>query len=48
LGLDSELKHGPSGSFEVQVDGKTVAKKTSHVFPSEQEILEAVSKVVRA
>lgn len=45
--MDSELKHGPSGSFEVQVDGKTVVKKVSQAFPTEEEILGAVSKVVQ-
>lgn len=42
--LDSELKHGPSGSFEVSVNGKTVVKKQSLAFPTEQEIVNAVAR----
>jgi selenoprotein W-related protein len=37
---------GPSGSFIVEVDGKPVVKKESLGFPTEQEIVEAVAKVV--
>lgn len=37
---------GPSGSFIVEVDGNPVVKKESVAFPTEQEIVEAVSKVV--
>ncbi len=44
LGLDSELKLGPSGSFEVAVDGRTVVKKQSLAFPTEQEVVDAVSR----
>jgi selenoprotein W-related protein len=42
--LDSEFKHGPSGSFEVAVNGKTVVKKQWLSFPTEKEIVEAVAK----
>jgi selenoprotein W-related protein len=45
--LDSELKTGPSGSFEITVNGKTVVKKQSLAFPTEQEIMEAVSRELR-
>lgn len=44
LNLDAELKVGPSGSFEIAVDGKTVLKKESLAFPTEQQIVDAVSK----
>lgn len=37
---------GPSGSFIVEVDGTPVVKKESFAFPTEQQIVEAVSKVV--
>ncbi|QRK13510.1 hypothetical protein JQX13_08110 [Archangium violaceum] len=46
LNLDAELKVGPSGSFIVEVDGRPVVKKESLAFPTEQQILEAVSKAV--
>ena len=42
LGLDSELKVGPSGSFQVLVEGQVVAEKRMTGFPSESEIVEAV------
>jgi selenoprotein W-related protein len=44
LQLDSELKVGPSGSFEIAVDGKTVWKKESMAFPTDQQVVEAVAK----
>jgi selenoprotein W-related protein len=44
--LDSELKPGPSGSFEIAVNGKTVVKKQSLLFPTEKEIVEAVSREI--
>jgi selenoprotein W-related protein len=40
------LKVGPSGSFIVEVDGQQVVRKDSFAFPTEQQIVEAVSKVV--
>ena len=46
LNLDSELKVGPSGSFIVEVDGQPVVKKESLDFPTEEQILDAVSKVL--
>jgi selenoprotein W-related protein len=46
LNLDAELKPGPPGSFIVEVDGRTVVKKDSLAFPTEQQIVEAVSKVL--
>jgi hypothetical protein len=44
LQLDSELTIGPSGCFEVAVNGKVVAWKASFSFPTEKEIIEAVSR----
>jgi selenoprotein W-related protein len=44
LQLDSELKPGPSGCFDVVVNGKTVVKKESFAFPTEKEIVDAVSR----
>ncbi len=38
------MKYGPSGSFEVSVNGKTVVKKQTLAFPTEQEIVDAVSR----
>ncbi len=42
----AELKTGPSGSYEVAVDGKVVIKKQTLAFPTEQEIVDAVTKAV--
>jgi selenoprotein W-related protein len=46
LELDAELKVGPSGSFEIAVDGKTVLKKESLGFPTEKEVVDAVAKAL--
>jgi selenoprotein W-related protein len=42
LGVDTELRIGPTGSFIVQVDGNTVAQKNARGFPTEDEIVKAV------
>jgi hypothetical protein len=42
--VDSELKVGHSGIFEVAVNGKAVVKKETFAFPTEKEIVEAVSR----
>jgi len=42
--VDTELKHGPSGSFEVSVNGKVVSQRGLLGFPSEGQIVEAVRK----
>jgi selenoprotein W-related protein len=42
--LDTELKTGPSGSFDIAVNGKTVLKKETFAFPTEREIVDAVSR----
>jgi len=44
LELDTELKPGPSGSFDIAVNGKTVLKKETVAFPTEKEIVDAVSR----
>ena len=46
LDVDAEMVTGPSGSFEVAVDGRTVIRKASLAFPTEQEIVDAVAKVL--
>jgi hypothetical protein len=43
LELDAQLEHGPSGSFEVSVDGKAVAGRSRSGFPTEDEIVNAVA-----
>jgi selenoprotein W-related protein len=42
LGVDTELRVGPTGSFIVQVGGDTVAQKNALGFPTEDEIVKAV------
>jgi hypothetical protein len=42
LGLEAELKVGPSGSFQVVFDGQVVAEKSLRGFPAESEIVAAV------
>jgi hypothetical protein len=42
LGVDTQLRVGPTGSFIVQVDGDTVAQKNALGFPTEDEIVKAV------
>ena len=42
--MEPELKVGSSGIFEVAVNGKPVVKKESFAFPTEKEIVEAVSR----
>jgi selenoprotein W-related protein len=46
LGLETELKPGASGVYEVAVDGRVVIKKQTLAFPTEQEIVDAVAKVL--
>jgi hypothetical protein len=48
LGVDAQLVKGHSGIFEVAVAGKVVAAKGRAGFPSEEEILEGVSKALSA
>lgn len=42
--MDSELKVGHSGIFEIAVNGKPVVKKETLAFPTEKEVVEAVSR----
>jgi hypothetical protein len=44
--VDAALVKGHSGIFEVAVAGKVVASKGRSGFPSEQEILDGVSKAL--
>jgi hypothetical protein len=44
LQVDSELTVGPAGCFEVAVNGKVVAWKERFAFPTEKEIVDAVSR----
>lgn len=44
LGITAELERGSGGIFEVSVDGVVVARKGLYGFPSEDEIVTAVSK----
>ena len=46
LDVESELMTGPSGSFEVAVNGRTVARKAGHDFPTEQELVDAVARAL--
>jgi len=48
LGVEAVLVKGHSGIFEVSVAGKVVAAKGRSGFPSEQEIVEGVSKALSA
>lgn len=44
LELDAELIAGSGGIFEVAVDGRVVAAKAMHGFPSEKDVVDAVAK----
>jgi len=37
---------GPSGSFEVAVDGRAVVRKAGLAFPTEQEVVDAVARAL--
>lgn len=47
LGIGATLVPGKGGIFEVQVDGKVVAKKRLWHFPDAKEIVAAVASAVR-
>jgi hypothetical protein len=47
LGVDAVLVKGHSGIFQVAVAGKVVAAKGRDGFPSEQDIIEGVSKALK-
>jgi selenoprotein W-related protein len=44
LDVETTLIKGSSGIFEVAVDGKVVACKGRNGFPTEQEVVDAVSR----
>ena len=44
MGVDAQLKIGTPGSFEVSVNGKVVSSKGRFGFPSEGDIVKAVSQ----
>ena len=44
--MEAELKVGPSGSFIIDVNGRTVLKKDSLGFPTEKDVVDAVSKAL--
>ena len=46
LDVDAQLIKGHSGIFQVAVAGKVVAAKGRTGFPSEQEIVDGVSKAL--
>ncbi|MFT3837226.1 MAG: hypothetical protein QM723_09550 [Myxococcaceae bacterium] len=47
MDIDAEMVPGSGGIFTVSVDGTVVAEKTKMGFPSENEIVDGVSKVVQ-
>ena len=47
LGVDATLIPGKGGIFQVEVDGKIVAKKKLFHFPDVKEIVTAVAGAVR-
>ncbi len=46
LGIEAAVTQGPSGTFEVKVDDEVVAARKFWGFPTEQEIVVAVSKAI--
>ena len=46
LGIEPALTKGERGTFEVRVNGDVVAARKFWGFPSEQEIVGAVSKAI--
>ncbi|WXH30389.1 hypothetical protein WA016_04359 [Myxococcus stipitatus] len=40
------MKTGPSGSYEVSVNGKVVVRKDSLAFPTDQEVVDAVARAL--
>jgi selenoprotein W-related protein len=47
LGVDATLIPGKGGIFQVEVDGKVVAKKRLFHFPDAKEIVTAVAGAVK-
>ncbi|MGA9523611.1 MAG: Rdx family protein [Myxococcaceae bacterium] len=46
LGVEAELVPGVGGVFQVEVDGKVVAQRNFMGLPSDQEIVNAVARIV--
>ncbi|NTX02930.1 hypothetical protein HUA74_08095 [Myxococcus sp. CA051A] len=46
LDVETELKPGPSGSYEVRVGDKVVIRKDSLAFPTDQEVVDAVARAL--
>ncbi len=46
LDIDAQLFVGHSGIFEVAVNGRVVAKREPHGFPTEDEIVHAVAQAL--
>jgi selenoprotein W-related protein len=44
--VEAQLVRGSGGIFEVAVDGRVVAKKQLGSFPSEKDVVDAVSKAL--
>lgn len=44
--MDAQLKHGPSGSFEVAVNEQVVARRGFMGFPTETQIVDAVREAL--
>jgi hypothetical protein len=48
LGLDADLEAGSRGEFSVWVDDRKVAEKSSRGFPSEPDVVRAVTDAAGA
>lgn len=48
LGFEVELLRGSGGIFEVAIDGRVVAKKELGRFPTEKDVVDAVSAALGA
>jgi len=44
--VETELVQGRGGIFQVAVDGRVIAEKTFHGFPSDEEIVDAVAQAL--
>jgi hypothetical protein len=45
-GLEAELEAGSRGEFSVWVDGRKVAEKSLRGFPSEPDVVKAVTDAI--
>ncbi|MSQ01262.1 MAG: hypothetical protein EXR71_05115 [Myxococcales bacterium] len=46
LQIESELVPGRGGVFTIEVDGRTVAKKTIEGFPTTEDIVRSVAQAL--